>query len=145
MPDLNYLYAFQCPPSGLGLLAKPHHVAAALLTCRTLLHVHSIWTFPLMEAFPESECVSEGGWSSTELARCPDELASVSSAVCSVWSVSYPLAAAIAWYHKLAFYSGFPFSGGMIFIHERQLMLDLLEPCLCPPSATGRTRSVSFL
>lgn len=131
MPDLNYLYAFQCPPSGLGLLAKPHHVAAALLTCRTLLHVHSIWTFPLMEAFPESECVSEGGWSSAELARCPDELASVSSVVCSLWSVSYPLAAAIAWYHKLAFYSGFPFSGGMIFIHERQLMLDLLEPCLC--------------
>lgn len=57
VPGLNYLCAFQCPPSGLGLLTKPHHVAAALLLCRALLHVHSIWTFPLMEAFPESECV----------------------------------------------------------------------------------------
>lgn len=81
MPVLSYLYAFQVPPSGLGLLTKPHHVAAALLLYRILLHVHSIWTFPLMEAFPESECVSEGGWSSAEGARCPDELASDSPAV----------------------------------------------------------------
>lgn len=87
VPDFNYLYAFQCPPSGLGLLTKPHHVAAALLLCRTQLHVHSIWTFPLMEAFPESECVSEGGWSLAEGARCPDEPASALLPVVCGWSV----------------------------------------------------------
>lgn len=67
--------------------------------------------------------------------------------MCSLWLVSHPLAAAIAWYHKLAFYSGFPFSRGMIFIHERQLMLDLLEPStyLCLLPAIGRTSSVGFL
>lgn len=132
----------------LGLLTNsttqqlPYSFVPLCCLCRASEHFHLLRHF-----LNEPECVSEEEQSSAETARCPDRLASVSSAVCSLWLVSCPLAAAIGCYHEPSLsFAQASLSLVMWFsLHDRQLMLDLLECCLCLLPAMGAASSAGLL
>lgn len=129
MPGLWQLYAFRYP---LGASDYHHHMAAALWHCSTLLlHVQSTWTFPQSDALPEAASVSQR---ESRACQSPEELASTSYAVCSLWLVSHPSAVAMEQYHN----PSLPLTWlPLLTLCELHLWKTPDVSCLCPGQATG--------